>query len=329
MTLLWVGAYTRNMGGLSRGISAVRVTAGGLQLLGIGAPASSPSYLAHSPVPGVLYAVDEAGGRVEAFRREGEGIALSPLGGRDTSGREPCHLAATRQWLYASNYASGSVDVFPIEPDGRIGELAHTISSTGRGPEPEQDGPHQHSTLALGDTVITADLGADRVDVHRWDAGSLVLDSSLHLPPGTGPRDLAVSPVAGRIHLLGELGGSLFTLGGERSLRVLREGDSGASPGDHAAGLVVEATGRFLYTALRGSNRVVAIDAETLRPIADLPSGGEVPRHLCLVGDLLLVANQGSGTIAAFQLDPRSGVPVPAGAPVPVDSPTCLLPDYS
>ncbi len=329
MTLLWVGSYTENMGGFSRGISAVRLTEKGLQFAGLGAVTSSPSFLIHSTVPGVIYSVDEANGRVEAFHRKGKSTTLSPMGGQPTTGTLPCHLAATAEWLYTANYGTGQVDVYPLDAEGRIGELRQSLTSSGTGPKPEQGGPHAHSTLAFGDTAITADLGTDHVNVYRWAGGQLGLESSLKLPAGTGPRDFAVSPTAGKIYLVGELGGSLFTLGGGRNLQVVNAGASGAAPGDHAAGLVVDATGRFLYTALRGSNRIVAIDATTLKPIADLPSGGDVPRGICLVGNLLLVANQSSGTIAAFQLDPQTGVPMMVGTPLFIDSPTCLLPDFS
>jgi 6-phosphogluconolactonase (cycloisomerase 2 family) len=177
--------------------------------------------------------------------------------------------------------------------------------------------------------AITADLGTDRVNVYRWVDGEVKQEASLELPPGTGPRDLAVSPVAGKIFLLGELSGSVFVLGGGRQLQVMKAGSAGAHLGDHAAGLVIDPTGRFLYTVMRGSNRLVAVDADTLTPIADLPSGGDTPRGMCIVGNLLFVANQGSGTITAFQLNPQTGVPMMVGMPLFIDTPTCLLPDFS
>lgn len=330
MTLLWAGSYTANMGGFSRGISAVKVTEKGLQFAGVGAVASSPSYLIHSmAVPGVIYAVDEANGRVEAFRRKPKSTHLSPMGGQATTGSEPCHLAATAEWLFAANYESGGVDVFPLGADGSIGPVHQSLVTTGSGPRPEQDGPHAHSTLAFGDMAIVADLGTDRVNVYRRVDGQFVQEASLELPPGTGPRDLAVSPVAGKVFLLGELGGSVFILGGGRHLQVMKAGRTGAAPGDHAAGLVVDPTGRFLYTTMRGSNRLVAIDADSLEPIAELPSGGDVPRSLCMVGNLLFVANQSSGTIAAFQLNPQTGIPIMVGTPLLIDTPTCLLPDFA
>ncbi len=326
---MWAGSYTATMGGFSRGISAVKVTEKGLQFAGMGAVTSSPSFLIHSMAPGVIYAVDEANGRVEAFRRKGKSTTLSAIGGQPTSGTLPCHLAATDQWLFVANYGTGGVDVFPLAADGSIGPIHQTLVSSGKGPKPEQDGPHAHSTLAFGDMAITADLGTDRVNVFRWVDGQMKQEASLELPPGTGPRDLAVSPVAGKIFLLGELSGAVFVLGGGRNLQVLKGGLAGAFPGDHAAGLVVDPTGRFLYTLMRGSNRLIAIDADTLAPIAALPSGGDTPRGLCLIGNLLFVANQGSGTIAAFQLNPQTGVPMMVGAPLLIDTPTCLLPDFS
>lgn len=331
MTLIWAGSYTNNMGGFARGISALRLTDRGLQYLGLAAVTGSPSFLAHSATPGALYAVDEGSGRVEAFRVKGSGASLAVLGGQPTTGTLPCHLTATPDWLYASNYGSGTVDVFPLADDGSIGPVAHTLapaaeSGTPPGPAEEQDAPHAHSTLAFGDTVLVADLGTDRVYIYRWRDGVPQLESGIELPPGTGPRDFAVSPVAGKIFLVGELGGSVFILGGGRNLQVLRAGSTAAQAGDHAAGLAVEATGRFLYTGLRGSNRVVAIDSQTLQPVAEAQCGGDVPRSLCVVGETLLVANQDSGTATTFALDGQSGAPVPSGQPLFVDTPTCLLP---
>lgn len=325
-----MGAYTANMGGDGRGISALRQSDHGLQYQGVAAVAGSPSFLAHGHSAGRLYAVDEGSGRVESFARAGRGTELIPAGGQPTTGPSPCHLSVTPEWLYASNYGSGSVDVFPLDADGSIEPVAVTLNpaietGTPSGPAEEQDGPHAHSTLPFGDTVLVADLGSDRVFVYRWREGRLEFDAAIEFPAGTGPRDFVVSPVAGKVFVLGELDGSVFTLGGGRNLRIMRAGQAGARAGDHAAGLAIDPAGRFLYTGLRGSNRVVVLDSLTLEPIAEVPSGGRIPRHLCLVGSTLLVANQESGTVATFRINAETGVPTPSGQPLFVDSPSYLL----
>jgi 6-phosphogluconolactonase (cycloisomerase 2 family) len=243
-----------------------------------------------------------------------------------------------------SNYLDGSIDVYPLLPGGAIGALRQTLVSAGSGPNPAQDGPHAHSTLVRasgprGSTVLSADLGADRVHVHSVVDGNLVRTSSVVLPPGTGPRDLL--DLGGRVILLGELQGTIFALGGDggdsapERWRVLAAGTLAADwvEGDHAAALAVDGSGRFLYTGLRGSNRIAVIRLSDLSPVAAVPCGGDWPRHLCVIpggvsagADLLLVANQLSSTVAAFRLDPVTGIPHPLGSPVDVASPTFLLP---
>lgn len=374
---LWVGGYTPTMGGAAAGISLLRYPADGTaELLGT-TPTSSPSFLAVGSgvgngvgSGGVLYATDEApagvgspvagavagavasgtAGRIEAFR-VGPGSTLEPLGGQPTSGGFPCHVSVTVDSLYVSNYLDGSIDVYPLLPGGAIGELRQTLVSAGSGPNPAQDRPHAHSTLVRHSgprvsTVLSADLGADRVHVHAVVDGGLVRTSSVVLPPGTGPRDLLA--LGDRVILLGELQGTIFALGGDESgdidasgtehWRVSAAGTLATDwvDGDHAAALAVDGAGRFIYTGLRGSNRIAVIRASDLSPVATVPCGGDWPRHLCVIpgglssggarSDLLLVANQLSSTVAAFRLDSVTGIPHALGSPVDVASPTFLLP---
>jgi 6-phosphogluconolactonase len=323
---LWVGGYTPTMGGTAEGISLLRWNAdgAGLELLDT-TPTSSPSFLAAGTL-GLLFATDEAG-RIEAFRR-GLGFSLEPLGGQPTSGGLPCHVSVRSDRLFVSNYLDGSIDVFALAPDGSIGERTQTLASTGSGPNPAQTGPHAHSTLVRGSTVLSADLGADRVHVHSVASGTLVRTASVALPPGTGPRDLLAH--AGRTILLGELQGTIFALDDGGQITAAGTIADDWVDGDHAAGLAVDRSGRFLYTGLRGSNRIAVIRAFDLTPVATVSCGGDWPRHLCIIdqggADVLLVANQLSSTVSAFRLDAANGIPHPFGSPVDIASPTYLLP---
>jgi 6-phosphogluconolactonase (cycloisomerase 2 family) len=322
--LYWAGSYTAAMDGTSLGIGALRPRAdGSLEYLGLAVATSCPSFLSNAVVPGVVYATDEAAARVGAFRRDGE--RLVPLGGQPTGGTSPCHITATAEWLYVANYGTGTVDAFPLSADGSIGPRRASLAGAGSGPHPAQVGPHAHSTLVVGDAILSADLGADRVHVQRWSDGELLRVSSAAFPPGTGPRDFATT-ADGRIFLLGELSGEIFEL--DREGRPLRSGASvvDAVDGDHWAGLVIDDAGRFIYTGLRGSNRIAVVDARTLSPVATISCGGDWPRHLWLSGELLYVANERSSTVTSFRIDRDSGLPVPIGAPEDVPTPTYLLP---
>ncbi len=325
--MMWVGGYTPTMGGSARGIGLLRwdADAATLELVDT-VPASSPSYLAAGG-EGLLYAADEAG-RVEVFGAGkftgGPGGSLRPLGGQPTSGAFPCHLSVTRDRVYVSNYGDGSIDVFPRAADGTLGALLGTLASSGSGPHPAQQGPHAHATLVIGSAVFSADLGSDRVHVHVRRGESLVRTGSTELPAGTGPRDLLAH--GGHIIVLGELNGAIWELDREGAIVATGNATETWVDGDHAAGLAVDASGTFLFTGLRGSNRVAVIRRSDLGPVATVSSGGDGPRHLCVIGDTLFVANQLSHSVARFRLDPATGIPTQSGSPVGVASPTFLLP---
>jgi 6-phosphogluconolactonase len=317
----FTGGYTANMGGNATGIGLMQSGAdGGLEFLGTVVETSSPSFLAAGP-DGVIYATDEANGRLDAFRRSGE-HGLTPIGGRAVSGRLPCHVTVTDRWLYVANYGDGSLDVFARESDGSVGMLVQSLPGAGGGPRPEQAGPHAHSTLVAGENVFSADLGADLVHRHSWVETRLIRTGSTRLPGGTGPRDL-LRTADGRILVLAELDNGIFELDedGEISSAGPTVGDWAV--GDHAAALAIG--GDFLYAGLRGSDRVAVVSARDLSPVSTVPSGGNGPRHLWLAGELLHVANQLSNTVASFRIDQNTGIPGLIGRPTEVPSPTYLL----
>ena len=71
----------------------------------------------------------------------------------------------------------------------------------------------------------------------------------------------------------------------------------------------------------------MSIDADGgLAPVAAFDCGGAMPRHHVLVADRLHVANQASGTVTTFRLDPATGLPAAAPVVLAVPSPTYLLP---
>jgi len=329
---MWAGGYTADSGGSGIGITglALDATTGEPAVVGTAVETPSPSFLLARG--DVVYAVGEAADRVEAFRR-GPGGSLRWAGGQPSGGSGPCHLHVVDDLLLTSHYGDGTVSVHPLRDDGTIGEAVQLLAAVdGSGPRPQQDGPHAHSALHVGGgVVLTADLGTDAVHVHALRDGRLERISRVDLPAGTGPRHLALLD-SGRVLVVGELDGTLHALArSDGAWRVAASTSCAADPDprDSAAEVRVSVDHRLAYVGLRGSDRiaVVGIDADGgLAPVAAFDCGGEMPRHHVLVGDRLHVANQVSGTVATFRLDPATGLPTGAPAVLPVPSPTYLLP---
>ncbi|KZC94878.1 lactonase family protein [Clavibacter tessellarius] len=328
---MWAGGYTSDSGGSGIGITGLAVDAvtGEPAVVGTAVETPSPSFLLARG--DVVYAVGEAADRVEAFRR-GPGGSLRWAGGQPSGGSGPCHLHVVDDLLLTSHYGDGTVAVHPLAEDGAIGEAVQLLGAEGSGPRPQQDGPHAHSALHVGDgVVLTADLGTDTVHVHVLRDGRLERVGGVDLPAGTGPRHLALLD-SGRVLLVGELDGTLHALEGAGTMwRIAASTPCAAEPDprDSAAEVQVSADRRLAYVGLRGSDRiaVIGIDADgRLAPVSAFDCGGTTPRHHVLVGERLHVANQGSGTVTTFRLDPAMGLPTGAPAVLPVPSPTYLLP---
>jgi len=313
------GAYTADMDGDARGIVTLESNPdGSLANTGLLVEADSPSFLATDGT--TVFAALEAADSVATFSLDGVPIATVPAGGV-----APCHLLLAGGSALVSCYVDGAVGVLDTAPL----VLAQSIAGQGSGPHPAQDGPHAHSTFLLDDsTVLSADLGADRIHVHTLADGRLTRVSTLVLPAGSGPRDIRRHS-SGRLLVLAELGLEVFTVewdGADLTI-VARTPIPGAEPGDHAAEVSLGPDERFAYVGLRGSNRIgvlaVAPDG-TLTPVTSVDCGGDWPRHHAIDGDVLHVANQRSSTVASFRLG-SDGIPTPIGTPTEVASPTFLL----
>ncbi|MBP1623120.1 MAG: hypothetical protein H6Q07_1140, partial [Acidobacteria bacterium] len=126
--LLYAGTYT---GGDSKGIYAFRFqpSTGKTVSIGLAVESANPAFLAVHPDRRTLYAVNEAlvseggNGSISAFAIDAKTGRLTFLNKMSSGGRNPCHLTIDRygKWLLAANYSSGSVSVFPIKEDGRLG----------------------------------------------------------------------------------------------------------------------------------------------------------------------------------------------------------------
>ena len=332
--LIWAGCYTADGGGHGTGIGALRARADGtLGWLGVAAVTGSPSFLAAHPTRAMVYAVGEAARTVRAYRRSGE-FGLAPAGPRWQAGDAACHVGVDPQgrFLVVTCWGDGQVLLYELDDGGGIAARFAAMASTVPG-RPSR----AHASLMLDDgRVMTTDLGHDLLRVWNYEPSQgLRLDHELALPRDCGPRHLVQHP-GGNVLVVTEYSvqvavvrrtreSGIFSLAG-----VVPATSAGALPGDSAAEIALSADGRHAYVGVRGSNRISVLEVDSdggaLRPVADLPSGGDWPRHHLVRSGWLHVAHERSGDVVSYPLDPETGLPGGAVGRLEVPSPTALVP---
>lgn len=351
-TIAYVGTYT---GGQSRGIYAYRVEAAvgsapRFTSLGLAAEAVNPSFLAIDAARRLVFAVNETGefngqstGAVSAFSADPTTGKLTLINQQPSHGTAPCHLVLdpTKKFLLLANYSSGSVAVFPVASDGRLGEATAVVQHHGQGPNSErQKGPHAHAVTFSpdGKFVFICDLGTDRAVAYRLDAaGKLeaVPSAGATLPPGSGPRHLVFGTDGKFAYVLNEMTSTVTALRYEATTGRMTELQTLSSlPADFtgpkgAAEIAVHPSGKWLYFSNRGHDSLTlfAIKSDgTLTFVAVQSTDGRTPRHFALLpgGEYVVAANQNSNTLRTYRVDPGSGRLEPHGDLVHAPKPVCV-----
>ena len=351
-TIAYVGTYT---GGQSRGIYAYRVeeadgSAPRFTPLGLAVETVNPSFLAIDASRRLVFAVNETGefngqptGAVSAFAADPATGKLTLINQQPSHGSAPCHLVLdpTRKFLLLANYASGSVAVFPVAADGRLGEATSVVQHHGQGPDPDrQRGPHAHAVTFApdGKFVFVCDLGLDRAVAYRLDAaGKLepVASAGATLPPGSGPRHLVFGTDGKFAYVLNEMASTVTALrydaatGRMTELQTLSSLPAAFTGPKGAAEIAVHPSGKWLYFSNRAHDSVTlfAINPDgTLTFVGVQSTDGRTPRHFALLpgGGFLVAANQNSNTLRIYRVDPTSGRLEPHGDLVDAPKPVCV-----
>lgn len=285
---------------------------------------------------------------VSAFAVDAKSGKLTLLNQLPALGEDPCYLSfdKTGKYLLVANYSSGTVAVFPILADGRLGEHTALMKDQGAtGPNKErQEAPHAHwiEATAHDHFVYVADLGLDRVLIYKFDAtkGSLTAGEpsasfSARLNPGAGPRHVAFGPGGKFMYVLGELQSIVTVFANEsqetyRSVQQISTLPKDFSGRNDAAEIAVHPSGKFLYTSNRGDDTIAIFSIDpakgTLAFVARVPTRGKEPRHFAIdpSGKYLLAENQHSDNIVVFKIDAATGGLTPTGQVVEVPSPVDL-----
>jgi 6-phosphogluconolactonase len=310
--------------------------AGTLTPIGPVAEQSAPTWAVLHPAGEIVYYVREDGndgaqsGAVAAYRIDRATGGLDPIGETiaQGGGTTHIHLDAPSMTIVAANFGGSTVSTIPIRGDGRLGAVSSVLIEHGTGPLRRQTRPHPHGVAVdpSGRFALVADLGADRIFVHRFDRQARALrydrpDQRLDYvaAPGAGPRHVAFHPNGTLMFALTELSGELMTFrwnAAEGALALIDRRTT-STPGftgeKSVSELAISADGRFLYLTDRGENMIVvhAIDPASGRLDfrQRLSCGGHFPWHFAIdpSGAWMLVANEQSNRVELFAIDRATG----------------------
>ena len=207
---------------------------------------------------------------------------------KNTLGKCPCHLSADKD-VYVANYLSGN-----LSKNG-----AESVAHTGRGVNlPRQDVSHTHFAGFTPDKkyLLCCDLGLDTVFVYDRN---LSLVSAAKAPCGYGVRHLVFDKSGKRFYAINELYPSIGVFGFNSGVieylntTPLLVNDKNST----AAAIRLSGDGKTLYASVRGENAIylLSVNGGVLSVTDKFDCGGVSPRDFDVIGDYIVVANEGTG----------------------------------
>ncbi|MHC1764234.1 MAG: lactonase family protein [Verrucomicrobiia bacterium] len=346
-TLVYFGTYSSPK---SKGVyvSKLDKQSGRLTSPELAGEVASPSFLALHPSRPLLYAVNEAGriGGVSAFSMDRASGKLTLLNQQSSGGGAPCHLNvdATGKFVLIANYTGGSCAVFPIEADGRLAPSSAFVQHRGSSVNPQrQSAPHAHGIYLdpQNQFAFVPDLGLDKVLIYKFDAARGLLEPNDpafgEVPPGSGPRHLALHPNGKRAYVINEMLCTITvfacdlqrgSLAPGQTVSALRLGEI-VKPNWSTAEIEVHPSGKFVYGSNRGHDTLAAfsIDPATGNlTLVQHVATGKTPRGFGIdpSGRFLIVGGQDDDSVSVLRIDTETGRLSPTGQTVEVGKPVCV-----
>ena len=310
--LAYVGAYTDQE---STGIYSFRFdsSTGKLTSLGLASESTNPSFLTSDARGHVLYAVNELDtyqgkptGAVSAFAIDTATGKLSLINQVSSGDQGPAHVTLDRtgKFAFVSNYSLGSVAVFSVLKDGRVGDQVAFVQHQGSSVNKQwQLGPHVHEVVLSQDNrfALVADPGIDQVIAYPFNGATGKLGEPViaHAPPGSGPRHMVFGRDGKFLYVITELTSSVLTYaydaknGGLRQIGMISTLSKEFSGTNYGAEIEVHPSGKFLYASNRGDDSIAvfSVDSETgaLKLIEVVLTKGKASSQLCSRSDGIMV----------------------------------------
>ena len=309
-----------------------------------------PSFLAIDPKGKYLYAIYGEGtlnkpreGSVMSFNIDPSTGMLTKLNEQSSEGRGPAHISIDPKgrFVYVSNYGSGTLAVYPVHKDGSLGKATDVIQDKGNGPHPNQKGPHVHSVIPSldGKFIYVCDLGIDKVFIYQVEASGKLIPAKVPYvacPPGSGPRQFAISPNGKYAYLVEELISNVVSFrrdsltGGLTRLEHFEMLPKDFKERGSDATVYVSPDNNFVYASHWGPGglAIYAIHSATgkLTSVDNAGIQGTHPRDFCIDknGEYIFMANMGSDNLVVFKRDKITGKITYTGEEAVVPSISCI-----
>jgi 6-phosphogluconolactonase len=307
---------------------------------------ANPSFLALAPDRKVLFSISgDREDSVASFRIDALSGTLAPASTQTLMGATGgCHLAVdpSGKWLITAAYSTGTVIVHPVGEGGILQKANETIQHKGNSVNTaRQEASHLHSITFLPgkNAFLAADLGTDKLYHYAMNSTTGALKRGnpfeITLPPGSGPRHLAVGSDGLHVYVLNELTSSVSVFIRKKdvfellqTIKTLPEAYNGPF---WSSDIHLSPDGKHLYASNRAHDSITgfARDAKNgrLSLIGITPVEGKTPRNFTIdpTGGWVLAANQDSNDITVFRRDTLTGKLLFTGQRVAVSKPVCLL----
>ncbi len=261
----------------------------------------------------------------------------------DTQG--PSHVGYFEQgFLVGAGYFDGRVQAWPVEADGKLGEVCDTVQHEGGGPVlggfgSVQDHARAHCTQPIPgtDLFLCADLGTDEVYAYRLRDGKIHELGRRKMRPGSGPRHIEIHPCKTVFYLIDEIDSeiSVMTIDHEtgdmqvlQRISALPDSFTGTSWG---SAVHLSPDGRHLYAGNRGFDSIAVLavsdDGTHLERKSWCTQEIRNPRDFCIdqSGENLLVSNIAADEVTLYRINKEDGSLAYTAKLAGVQKPGCIV----
>ncbi|MEN9323610.1 MAG: hypothetical protein RL699_1390 [Bacteroidota bacterium] len=341
-----IGSYTSTP---EQGISLVNWDAKANKLslqqtiLGI----ENPSFVITNRAKTMLVCVEEIGGeqggKISSFQFDAPSNTFRKQSTAFTQGNDPCTLAFSpdETKILVGNYSGGSLAVFPIDLQGKLGAATQFVAYSGNSVNTQrQEKPHVHCLKFHPNSnhLFVTDLGTDEIKVIPYTDTSdnfLQLEATqiVKVPAGSGPRHLVFSADGSRLFVNFELTNELavYACSGNQLVLLQTLPLSAPTKQGSAAELRLSADEKFLYASVRGQdNQLVVFQKNNVGDwikIQSIPTA-LTPRNFILTPnqEYVLVASQGSNLLSVYNRNKKTGLLTPNSAELAIYKPVYFYP---